>query len=102
MHFSVTRSSQEFIVVDMRALTSTPEEKDLRILAKSLGAPYWPPAESNSQDSRSKWIQNLYRNVRKRQIVYDEAKGFRAEGALKYRISRLPKGYKVAGQAGGT
>lgn len=101
MHFSVTRSTQDFRVVDMLALTSTPEEKSLMRLAKSIRAPYWPPAEPGSRHLRLKWYNNLSIIVEKRRVVYEEGKGFTTEGAYNYRIGQLPKRYKVAGQAGG-
>jgi hypothetical protein len=101
MHYSITRSGQDFNIVDRLSLTNTPEEKILQRLAESLGELYWPPAEPGCGNLRLKWKKDLYRNVRKRQIIYEEGKGFRTKGAIRYKVVQLPDDYRVAGQTGG-
>lgn len=97
MHYSVTRSRQGFTIVDRLALTNTPEEQALQRLAKSLGEIYWPPSEPGWRYLRLKWKKDLYRNVRKRRIIYEEGNGFRTKGAIRYKVVQLPDDYKWRG-----
>ena len=101
MHYSITRSGQGVNIVDRLALTNTPEEKILQRLAESLGELYWPPAEPGCRNLRLKWKKDLYRNVRKRHIIYEEGKGFRTKGVIRYKVVQLPDDYRVARQTGG-